>query len=111
MGSVFGMASALLLSGLACVSAQKPPPTTSEIRALTEGKFLREAVNNLQKRNFQCKNSEGVFIEDEQNRRDYIYCDGSWNISPFVWRRIQTALYSKDGRVYEVLVASGVSGP
>lgn len=109
--SLFTVLGGLAMTLGACVSAQKPAPTSSEIKAVTEGKFLREAVANLQKRNFACKNSESVFIEDEQNRKDYIYCDGSWNISPFVWRRLQVALYSKENKVYEVLIADGVTGP
>lgn len=100
-----------LLTLFGCVSVQKGPPKLFEIQAMTSDKTLREAVTSLERRGFTCSRSTGPFISDEKNRTDYIYCDGTWPMSFPVSRRFQVALFHKDGRVTETLIADGLTGP
>ena len=101
----------LVGAGCACVSAQRGPPRLFEIQAMTSDKTLQEAVRSLERRGFVCTHAEGPFVTDERNRTDYIYCDGTWPMSFPVSRRFQVALFHKEGRVTEALIADALTGP
>ncbi len=105
----------ILLAGLlgACMIDQ-PMDSARVVEMIPPGLPVSEARQRLEKAGYRCEPRENSDFYESSTKKiykgiDYLYCDLERGAP--VSRRTQAAILYKEGRVTQVLVSTGLTGP